>query len=41
MAPASRPWPKRPPRHILTLPMFPAMTKADVARVVEAVAALA
>ncbi len=28
-------------RHILTLPMFPAMTRADVARVVEAVAALA
>lgn len=28
-------------RHILTLPLFPAMTKADVGRVVEAVAALA
>jgi len=28
-------------RHILTLPMFPAMTRADVARVVDAVAALA
>ena len=27
--------------HILTLPMFPAMTKTDVARVVDAVAALA
>jgi perosamine synthetase len=26
--------------HILTLPMFPAMSRADVARVVEAVAAL-
>jgi perosamine synthetase len=28
-------------RHILTLPLFPAMAKADVGRVVEAVAALA
>ena len=28
-------------RHILTLPMFPAMSRADVARVVDAVAALA
>jgi perosamine synthetase len=28
-------------KHILTLPMFPAMTKSDVARVVDAVAALA
>ncbi len=27
--------------HILTLPMFPAMSQADVARVVDAVAALA
>ena len=33
---ALRRWPKRASRQILTLPMFPAMTEADVARVVEA-----
>lgn len=40
-APGLCPVAEKASRHILTLPMFPAMTRADVLRVVEAVAALA
>ncbi len=39
-APGLAPMAERAAKHILTLPMFPAMDAADVARVVEALKAL-